>query len=182
MTNKVLLLVLSSILVITNVSAQQSPASGPDSSPAVATPTENLTASPVSSNQKKLLATTPVITNESLPTGAKIYVAPMPNGFETYVIAGFQKKGVPVIVMTDRSKADFELTGVSDSDKAGWAKMLFLGSQQTNESASVKLVNLRTENVVFAYSVNKTNSVRGKQSAGEAVAKHIKEKIENRYH
>jgi hypothetical protein len=87
----------------------------------------------------------------------------MPNGLETYVIAGLQKKGVPVIVMADRSKADFELTGVSDSDKAGWAKV-FLGSQQTNESASVKLVNLQTNSVVFAYSVNKTNSVRGKQS------------------
>lgn len=43
--------------------------------------------------------------------------------------------------------------------------MLFLGSQQTNESASVKLVNLQTNNVVFAYSVNKTNSVRGKQTS-----------------
>jgi hypothetical protein len=35
-----------------------------------------------------------------------------------------------------------------------------------------------TANVVFAYSVNKTNSLRGKQTAGEAVAKHINEKIE----
>ncbi|SRR5260221_8158357 len=122
------------------------------------------------------------ITNENLPPGAKLYVAPMPNGFETYVVAGLEKKKVPVVVMMDRTKADFELSGVSDSDKAGWAKMLFLGSQQTNESASIKVVNLKTGNVVFAYSVNKTNSVRGKQSAGEAVAKHLNEKIENRYH
>ena len=41
-------------------------------------------------------------------------------------------------------------------------------------------MNLKTGNVVFAYSVNKTNSFKGKQSAGEAVAKHINEKIENR--
>jgi hypothetical protein len=93
-----------------------------------------------------------------------------------------QKKKVPLIVVTDASKADFELTGVSDSDRAGWAKMLFFGSQQSHESASVKVVNLKTGNVVFAYSVNKANSVRGKQSAGEAVAKHINEKIEKRYH
>jgi hypothetical protein len=180
MNNRVPLLILSFILVFPNVQAQQPPASTQDSPPIPATPTQNLTAP--SATNKKLLATAPVITNESLPAGARIFVAPMPNGFETYVIAGLQKKGVPVTVMTDRAKADFELTGVSDSDKAGWAKMLFLGSQQTNESASVKLVNLRTDNVVFAYSVNKTNSVRGKQSAGEAVAKHIKEKIQNRYH
>ncbi len=101
---------------------------------------------------------------------------------KTYVVAGIEKKHVPLIILTDRSKADYELSGVSDSDRAGWAKMLFLGSQQTNESASVKIVNLKTGSVVFAYSVNKTNSARGKQSAGEAIAKHINEKIENRYH
>jgi hypothetical protein len=123
-----------------------------------------------------------VITNEPLPKGARICVTPIQNGFETYIIAGLEKKKVPVVVVADRSKADYEITGVSDSDKAGWAKMLFLGSQQTAESASIKIVNLKTGNVVFAYSVNKTNSARGKQSAGEAVAKHINEKIENRYH
>ena len=122
------------------------------------------------------------ITNESLPSGARIYIAPMPGGFETYVAAGLEKKKVPVVLVTDRDKADYELSGVSDSDRAGWAKMLFLGSQQTNETASIKIVNLKTSNVVFAYSVNKTNSYKGKQSAGEAVAKHINEKIENRYH
>jgi hypothetical protein len=111
-----------------------------------------------------------------------MFVAPISNGFETYITAGIEKKKVPVVIVADRSKADYELTGVSDSDKAGWAKMLFLGSQSTNESASMKIVNLKTGDVVFAYSVNKTNSARGKQSAGEAVAKHINEKIENRYH
>lgn len=134
--------------------------------------------------QQKAIVQNPetVITNESLPRGARLYVASIQNGFETYIVAGLEKKKVPLVIVTDRSKADYELTGVSETDKAGWAKMLFLGSQQTNETASVKVVNLATSNVVFAYSVNKTNSARGKQSAGEAVAKHINEKIENRYH
>jgi len=114
-----------------------------------------------------------------LPAGARIYVAPMSNGFETYVVAGFQKKQVPLVVVAIREKADFELTGVSESDKAGWAKILFLANDSTNETASVKIVNLRSGEVVFAYSVNKGSSARGKQSAGEAVAKHVKKKIEN---
>lgn len=114
-----------------------------------------------------------------LPIGARIYVAPMSNGFETYVVAGFQKKQVPVVVVAIREKADFELTGVSETDKAGWAKILFLGNDSTNETASVKIVNLKSGEVVFAYSVNKGRSARGKQSAGEAVAKHVKRKIEN---
>lgn len=122
----------------------------------------------------------PALPNESLPRGAKLYVAPIENGFDTYIIAGLQNKSVPVVVVTIRDKADYELTGVSESDKAGWAKMLFLKSTSSAEIASVKVVNIKTGSVVFAYSVSKGNSMRGKQSAGEAVAKHIKEKIESK--
>lgn len=139
-------------------------------------------ATPQNTPAENQMAGSAVLSNEKLPAGAKVYLAPISNGFETYIAAGIQKKQVPIVIVTDRSKADYELTGVSESDRAGWAKMLFLGSQQTNETASVKVVNLATGSVVFAYSVNKTNSVRGKQSAGESVAKHLKEKIENRYH
>ena len=128
---------------------------------------------------QKLVVSEPntLMSEERIPSGARVYVAPMSNGFDNYVVAGLQQKKVPVIVVADRSKAEFEITGIAETDKAGWAKMLFMGSQQTNETASVKMVNLKNGAVVFAYSVNKTNSVRGKQSAGEACAKHIKAKI-----
>jgi hypothetical protein len=118
-----------------------------------------------------------LMSEQRIPHGARVYVAPMINGFDNYVVAGLQQKKVPVVVVADRKFAEFEVTGVAETDKAGWAKMLFLGSQQTNETASIKMVNLKTGAVVFAYSVNKFNSVRGKQSAGEACAKHIKSKI-----
>lgn len=118
-----------------------------------------------------------LISEERIYSGSRIYVAPMLNGFENYIVAGLQQKKVPVVVVAIREKADYEITGIAETDKAGWAKMLFMGSQQTNETASIKMVNLKTGNIVFAYSVNKVNSVRGKQSAGEACAKHIKKKI-----
>jgi hypothetical protein len=129
--------------------------------------------------EQKLVAEEPgtLISQEKLFSGARIYVAPMMNGFDNYIVAGLQQKKVPVVVVALRDKADYEITGIAETDKAGWAKMLFLGSQQTNETASIKMVNLKTGSIVFAYSVNKTNSVRGKQSAGEACAKHIKQKI-----
>ena len=136
-------------------------------------------ASPTAPKDQKLVSEEPgtLISEEKLYSGARIYVAPMLNGFDNYIIAGLQQKKVPVVVVAVREKADYEITGIAETDKAGWAKMLFLGSQQTNETASVKMVNLKTGAIVFAYSVNKTNSVRGKQSAGEACAKHIKQKI-----
>jgi hypothetical protein len=119
---------------------------------------------------------------QTLPRGARLYVAPMPNGFDSYVVAGLAKKQVPVTVIAIREKADYELTGVSETDKAGWAKMLVWGNDSTSETASIKIVNSKSGEVVFAYSVKKGNSARGKQSAGEAVAKHIKIKIEDPTH
>jgi hypothetical protein len=109
--------------------------------------------------------------------GSKIHVAAIPGGFESYIAAGIMKKKVPVVLVSDRSKADYEISGVSESEKATWAKMLFMGSQASREQASVQVIDLKTGEIVFAYSVHKPNSMRGKQSAGEACAKHLREKI-----
>lgn len=115
------------------------------------------------------------VNNAKIPSYSKVYVAPIVGGFENYIIAGLRNKKVPLTVVMDRSKADYEISGVSDSEKAGWAKMLFIGSQNSNEQASIKISDLKTGAVIFGYSVHKENSVRGKQSAGEACAKHIKQ-------
>lgn len=111
-----------------------------------------------------------------IESGSKIFIAPM-GGFENYVTAGIVKKNVPVIVVGDRDKADYEIRGSAETEKAGWAKMLFIGSQNSNEQASIVVRKIKSDEIVFAYSVNKMNSVRGKQSAGEACAKHLKEVI-----
>jgi hypothetical protein len=50
-----------------------------------------------------------------------------------------------------------------------------MGSQQSREQGSVKITDLKSGAVIFGYSVHKGNSYKGKQSAGEACAKHIKE-------
>lgn len=112
--------------------------------------------------------------------GSRVYVTPMEGGFDIFLVAAIVKKQVPVTVVTDRSTADYEITGIAESEKAGWAKMLFAGSQQSRETASVKVVYLKTGDVVYGYAVHKGNSYRGKQSAAEACAKHLKEKIENK--
>ena len=110
-----------------------------------------------------------------IPAYSKVYVAPMSDGFENYIIAGLRSKKVPLTVVIDRSRADYEISGVSESEKAGWAKMLFKGSDNSAEQASIKVADLKTGAVIFGYSVHKGNSARGRQSAGEACAKHLKE-------
>jgi hypothetical protein len=119
----------------------------------------------------------PVLETKKIPPGSKFYIAQIEGGYDIYLAAAIQQKKVPIVIVTDRSKADYEIAGVSESEKAGWAKMLFLGSQQTSEQASIKIENLKTKNIVYAYNVNKINSARGKQSTSEACAKHLKEKI-----
>ena len=111
-----------------------------------------------------------------VPSGSKIYVAPM-GGFESYVVAGIMKKKVPVSIVADREKADFEIKGAAESEKAGWAKIVFLRMDNTNEQASINVTEIKTGAVVFAYSVHKGNSARGKQSAGDAIGKHLNEAI-----
>jgi hypothetical protein len=104
----------------------------------------------------------------------KVYVAPMAGGFETYVSAAIMKKGVPVTVVADRNLADYEISGDAESKKAGWAKIIFTGSIQSDDEASIRMVNIKTGEMAFAYAVNKKNSFRGKQSAAESCAKHLK--------
>jgi hypothetical protein len=111
-----------------------------------------------------------------IPSGSRIYVAPM-GGFESYVVAGIMKKKVPVAIVNDRDKADYEINGAAETQKAGWAKIVFTGNDSTNEEASINVTEIKTGAVVFAYSVHKGNSVRGKQSAGEAIGKHLNEAI-----
>jgi len=118
--------------------------------------------------------------SKSIPAGAKVFIAPVDNGFENFLAAAIQKKGVAVRVVTNREKADYEITSVAESEKAGWAKMLFTGSAASKEQAGIKMVDLKTDEVVFAYAVHKSNSARGRQSAAEACAKHLKEKMEGR--
>ena len=112
-----------------------------------------------------------------IPANSKVYVAPM-DGFETYVIAAIHAKDVPVQVVADKYKANYELAGTSDSRKPGWAKTIFLGHARTDEQASVTLTNMKTSEVVFAYTVNKQNAFRGKQSAAESCANHLKDFVE----
>lgn len=114
--------------------------------------------------------------SKTIPSGSKIYIEAA-DGFDTYLTAALQKKKVSVSVVDEKGKADYQLSGVSDHQKAGWAKTVFTGQIHSDEQASVKLVDLKTGEVVFAYAVNKKNSLHGRQTAAEACAKHMKEVV-----
>jgi hypothetical protein len=124
-----------------------------------------------------LLVPTVQAITKKIPFNAKVYVAPM-EGFETYIMAAIMKKEVPVQVVTDREKADYEIRGTSETEKAGWAKVIFTGQTKSNEQASITLVDIKSGEVVFAYAANKSSAFRGKQTAAESCAKHLKDFVE----
>lgn len=117
--------------------------------------------------------------SQVIPRGAKVFVAPMPDNFDQYLKAAIEKKKVPVTVVENRDQADFEITGYAETEKASTAKKIIMGSWHSRETASIKVANLKTETVAFAYSYNNDNSAHGKKSSSEACAKHLKDKIES---
>jgi hypothetical protein len=116
---------------------------------------------------------------KTIPAGSKVFISPMKDGFETELVAALKTKKVPVEVVTEKSQADFEISGTSESKKAGAAKILLMGSWHSREQASITVTNLKSGESVWAYSVNKSDSAHGKRSTAEACAKHFKEKIES---
>ncbi len=115
----------------------------------------------------------------SIDRGAKFYVAPMDRGFDAFLVAALVKKQVPIVIVNDRAKADYEITGVADSEKAGWAKTIFY-APQSKEQASIKVTEIKSGEIVYGYAVHKESSYKGRQSSAEACAKHLREKIEKK--
>lgn len=115
---------------------------------------------------------------KSIPAGSKVFINPMKDEYEKFLADAFKAKKVPVEIVTEKDKADFEITGTTESKKAGAAKIIIMGSWRSSEQASITVTNLKSGESVWAYSVNKSDSAHGKKSTAEACAKHLKEKIE----
>jgi hypothetical protein len=115
---------------------------------------------------------------DKLTPGAKVFIHPMTDGFDTYLKSAIEKKKVPVTVVASRDQADYEIKGSAETQKASAAKKIMLGSWHSDEQASISVSGVKSGEVVFAYSANKKNSAHGKQSSAEACAKHLKEAIE----
>jgi len=116
----------------------------------------------------------------SLKPGAKVFVHPMQNDFDSYFRAALKKKKVPVVIVQTRDDADFEIKGSSETQKAGAAKKIVLGSWHSDEQASISVTSIQSGEIVFAYSANKKNSAHGRQTTAEACAKHLKEVMERK--
>jgi len=117
--------------------------------------------------------------NTHIVSGATVFLEPM-DGFENYLAAAFQKKGVPLVPVGNEEQATYVLKGTSEEKKPGAAKIIFMGQLHADNAASVQMMDRRTGAIVFAYAVNKKNTLHGQQTTAEACAKHLKERIEKK--
>lgn len=113
-----------------------------------------------------------------IPGGSKVFVAPM-DGFDTYLKEALTKKKVPLVVVENKNEADFEITSHAESQKASKAKKIIMWDWRSTEQASISVTDLKTGEVVFAYSVHKASSAHGKRTTAEACAKHLKKAIKS---
>jgi len=115
---------------------------------------------------------------QKIPKGAKVFVAPIAEGFDTYLKDAISKKKVPVEVTSNRDQADYEITGAAETQKASTAKKVIMGNWHSREEASINVSNIKSGEVVWAYSVHEEASTHGKRSSAESCAKHLKDAIE----
>lgn len=104
---------------------------------------------------------------------------PQAQGFETYLAAALRKKDVPLLIVADRSQADFAIEGTADQKGAGWAKKVILADFRKSTSASMSVINLRTGVVAYADSSDRSSANRGLRSSAEKLAKYLKKKMED---
>jgi len=120
-----------------------------------------------------------------IPLNSRIYIAPFKSeeaskpveGFESYMAAAIRKKGVPLIMVADRSLADFEISGSADKKGAGFAKKWLLGDFRGTTSASFTVTNLRTGVVAYADASHRASANKGLRSSAEKLAKYLKRKM-----
>jgi hypothetical protein len=118
------------------------------------------------------------------PNGAspRIYIE-VQNGFESYISAAIVKKRVPAVVTQNREDAAYVLSSaVQTKEESGASKVarclfLYCAGIQGTQTATVQLINSRTQEVAWAYNVQK-GSAAAYQSTAEAIAKHLKEFLE----
>ena len=132
--------------------------------------------------KKLVLVLVVLVSSLSLAQRSTVYVEPQ-QGFEAYITAAIEKKGVPIDVVTDKTRAVYILRSApvevkSESTGGKIARCLFAycAGIEDKGNVSVQLIETGSTKIVWAYSVNKQRGgSKNQQSMAEAIAKHFKE-------
>jgi hypothetical protein len=83
-----------------------------------------------------------------VPTGSKVFIAPMEGNLHPFIAAEIIKKKLPIVVVTEETAAEFILTGASIKGDDKWYHTVF-GGKDKNEG-SVQLIRVADKIMVWA--------------------------------
>ena len=96
--------------------------------------------------------------------GAKVFIEPMQGDLHPFIAAEIVKKKLPLVVVTERKKADYILAGAFIKSDEKWHHTAF-GVTDQNEG-SVRLINVRNKTVVWAGGAGDRSLLLGGWSRG----------------
>lgn len=121
-------------------------------------------------------------------SGSTVYVEPT-EGYETYLAAAMVKGHVPLVIVTDKDKADYVVLSsvtqptqsqpavvVNNGSNGAGGYAAALAADRALPTTSIAVIEKQSSAVVFAYSASR----RGFQRSADESAKHLKEFIERK--
>jgi hypothetical protein len=135
---KALTSVLAVLLLLSCTSLAQTAASTPSADAAAASPGAVPAAPSVS----------------PFAPGAKVFLEPM-DGFEQLLADSILHKKVPVVIVNERAKADFVMSGEAHVKNRGFITGMVLSSRG---GANIAMKDARTGNLVFACNFHRVDS------------------------
>jgi hypothetical protein len=115
----------------------------------------------------------------TIPANSAIFIDSN-NGFDIFIAAALQSKGVPLRLVASIDRADYVMDSSLfhyEVSAAVETRKLGIATSGLTSSAAFKLTS-RAGDIVWAYEVTKGMLSRGKQSVAEACAKHLKEAVD----
>jgi hypothetical protein len=106
-----------------------------------------------------------------VPRGARVYLHPI-YGFGDYVHSAFREKGVPMDMVGQRARAEFELTGNGEREDAPRRRPKFLPVTllRGREVINLRLQRVATGEVVFSQTHEISKATGGRRAAALAFA------------
>ncbi len=122
-----------------------------------------------------------------IESGSTVYILPAA-GYEVYLAAAFAKKHVPLTVVYDQDKANYLIvSNVEQRDPTSPSVVvnnnygaLQNGIAQSRRdfghtTSSMQVIDVKSSQICFAYSVGKGTNTNQIQSTAEASAKHLRD-------
>jgi hypothetical protein len=100
----------------------------------------------------------------AIPAGSRFFVAPIPSGFDKFLLVSFFQQKLPLIAVSEKGKADYEVSAFRE-----------------NANEGVKVVEAKSGDVIFACYVPKGFEAFGKEHEAKACAKQLREQMQGTY-